>query len=314
MTSRTKLVLLGLAVPAAAGAALWCGPALAPGSEILWRVRLPRVLMALLAGGALAGAGAVMQGALRNPLADPYIMGTSAGAAVGFMLAVLAGLTNGSPLFYIITGLGAFCATAGSYFLARVKGRAPAVNLLLSGVIVNSFFGAVILLFFTVLRNEGFSVLVFMMGSVTEGNPALWFYAGALFLLGVAAAYLPARAIDTLSLGEEKARALGVNTEALKLLMFGAAALLTAAAVAVSGVIGFAGLIVPHVMRIFVGPGHKKLFPASVLCGAAFLAVMDGVARSVATPAEIPVGIFTALCGAPFFLYIMRKQGGEYRF
>ncbi|MDD4003764.1 MAG: iron ABC transporter permease, partial [Elusimicrobiaceae bacterium] len=272
------------------------------------------VLMALLAGGALAGSGAVMQGALRNPLADPYILGTSAGAAVGFMLAALAGLTNGSPLFYLVTGLGAFFATAASYFLARVKGRAPGVNLLLAGVIVNSFLGAVILLLFTVLRNEGFSVLIFMMGSVTEGNGPLWVYAGLLFVLGAVAGYLPARAIDTLALGEDKAFALGVNPEKLKLLMFGSAALMTAAAVAVSGVIGFAGLIVPHAMRIFMGPGHKKLFPASVLCGAAFLAAMDAIARSVAAPAEIPVGILTALCGAPFFLYVMRKQCGEYRF
>ncbi len=314
MSFRVKLLLLVLAVPCAAAFALWCGPLHDPGMEILLRVRLPRVLMAMLTGAALAGAGTVMQGALRNPLADPYIMGTSAGAAVGFMLAVLAGAAQGSPLFYLITGLCAFAATAASYFVARVKGRTSAVSLLLAGVIVNSFLGAVLLLFFTVLRSESFSVLIFMMGSVTEGTPALWFYGGLLFAAGAVLGYLPARAIDILSLGEEKACALGINPEVLKLLMFLSAALMTAAAVAASGVIGFAGLIVPHAMRIMFGPGHKRLFPASVLCGAAFLAVMDGLARTVAAPAEIPVGIFTALCGAPFFLYLMRKQGGEYRF
>ncbi|MFA6584559.1 MAG: iron ABC transporter permease [Elusimicrobiaceae bacterium] len=308
-----KLSFFVLAVPACAALALLCGSTGIPDRDILLQVRLPRVFLALLTGAALAGSGTVMQGVLRNPLADPYILGTSAGAAVGMTLALISGIPYNSGLFYIFTAGGAFLATAAAYFVAHGQGKTTPSSLILSGVIINTFLGAFILLFFTIYRNESFSVLYFMMGSVTEGSREVRLYSFVLFALGAVLAWAPARTVDAMSMGEEKAVTMGIDPERFKITAFAASALMTAAAVSASGIIGFTGLIVPHAVRIIVGPSHKTLFPCTLLAGAAFMALMDALGRCLMPPTEIPVGILTALCGAPFFLYILRKNR-EYRF
>ncbi|MDD2773668.1 MAG: iron ABC transporter permease [Elusimicrobiales bacterium] len=312
-TAAEKIGLFFLAALAVGAAAVFVGPVAHPDAAILLKIRLPRVLAGLLAGASLAGAGALMQGVLRNPLADPYILGTSSGAALGAALALLAGAGYGSPLFYVLAACGAFAATAASYLLARTDNRTPAVNLLLSGVIVSAFCGALILLLFALKRDTAFSILIFMMGSITEASRAVLIGAGILFALGMGISLALSRQLDILSLGEEKARTLGVNTEALKLLAFAAGAFLCAAAVGVAGTVGFVGLIVPHVARLLLGPAHGRLSVGAVLLGAAFLTLMDAAARTIAAPAEIPVGVLTSVCGAPFFLWLLRKSKTEYK-
>ena len=300
------------ALLATAGIAVFIGPVQNPDAQILLKIRLPRVLAGLIAGAGLAGAGALMQGVLRNPLADPYILGTSSGAALGAACALMLGSGYGSPLFYLLTVLGAFAATAASYFLARVEHRAPAVNLLLAGIIVSTFCGALILLFFSLRREDSLSVLMFMMGSITEASPSLLFGAGALFAIGAGTGVLLSRQVDLMTLGEEKAQTLGVPAEKMKFIAFACGALLCAAAVMLAGTIGFVGLIVPHICRLILGPAQRRLMLGSLMTGALFLVAMDALARTVAAPAEIPVGVLTALAGAPFFLWLLKKRGAGY--
>lgn len=292
-------------------AAVFIGPVFNPDTEVLLRLRLPRVVMAVIVGAGLSAAGAVLQGILRNPLADPYILGTSSGAGVGVIASLILGLETSSPLFYLLVITGAGGATFLSYSLARVEKRVPLTNLLLSGIIVSTFLGALILLFLSLLHRESFSILFFLMGSITEGSRTLTIASALLVSAGCAVSLLFARQLDILSLGEEKAIHLGVDAEKLKVILFSSCALMVGAAVAISGTIGFVGLIVPHILRLIVGPGHKKLIPASLLGGSIFLVSMDAVARTAAAPAEIPVGVITALTGAPFFIWLLRKKKKE---
>ncbi|MFA5162778.1 MAG: iron ABC transporter permease [Elusimicrobiales bacterium] len=313
MANKNSLLpwLLPPAVAALAAAAVFIGPVSNPDAQILLAIRLPRVLAGLIAGAALAGAGALMQGVMRNPLADPYILGTSSGAALGAVCALVMGAGYGSPAFYAAAALGGFAATAAAYLLARGPGRTPTVNLLLSGVVVSSFCGAAILLFFSLRRSESFSALMFMMGSITETTPAVLATAAALFAAGAAGALLMSRRIDIMSMGPEKAQSLGVNTERLKLSAIIAGSLMCAAAVGLSGTVGFAGLIVPHAARLIAGPSQRRMTAASLFIGAGFLVVMDSLARSLAAPRELPVGALTAMTGAPFFLWLLNRRGNH---
>jgi iron complex transport system permease protein len=312
LKNNTGLWLLFIALLATAVAAVFLGPVHNPDLQIILKVRLPRVLAGLMAGASLAGAGALMQGVLRNPLADPYILGTSSGAALGAACSLMLGSGFGTPLFYILSIFGAFAATTASYFLARADNRAPAINLLLSGIIVSTFCGALILLFFSLRREDSFSVLMFMMGSITESSPSILCGAAVLFIIGAATGILLSRQIDLMTLGEEKAQTLGVPAEKMKFMAFACGALMCAAAVMLSGTIGFVGLIVPHICRLILGPAQRRLMLGSVMAGALFLTAMDALARTAAAPAEIPVGVLTALAGAPFFLWLLKKRGTGY--
>ncbi|MFH1619672.1 MAG: iron ABC transporter permease [bacterium] len=303
--------LLTLLMLTVCAAAVFIGPAHHPGSDILLKIRLPRVLAGLIAGAGLASAGAVFQGLLRNPLADPYILGASSGAGAGVILALLLGAGRTSPVFYLLVCSGALGATFLSYSLARIDRKVPIVNLLLSGVIVSTFLGALIVLFISLMRSESISAFFFLIGSITENDFLTLAVSSMLVAAGLSTALAFSRQLDILSLGEEKAGHLGVDAETLKTVLFCASALMVGAAVALSGTIGFVGLIVPHAVRLIAGPGHRRLIPASALGGGIFLVAMDAVARTAAAPMEIPVGVLTALTGAPFFIWLLRKKKKE---
>jgi len=274
---------------------------------IVMRVRLPRILLAAAVGFALAAAGTVMQGFFRNPMADPSIIGVSSGAAVGAVafLVVPAAIPFGIGLRGAAF-LGALVTAFAVYLIATEDGRTPVATLLLAGVAIQAFLGAVIGVL-QLYSGKGLRAVVhWLMGHL--GN-ASWTDVTITLLLvpvlfGILLAY--ARDLNVLLLGEEAAAGLGVEVERTKRVLLAVSAVLTAAAVAVSGVIGFVGLIVPHMVRLVVGPDHRVLLPAAALAGASFLVATDTVARAGAT--EIPVGIVTAALGAPFFLYLLRSR------
>jgi len=278
---------------------------------IVRRLRLPRALLAAMVGGALAASGATFQALLRNPLAEPYVLGISGGAAVGavFAIALLGAAASG--------GIVALCALAGAvlaivlvFRIAAVAGRALDTRiLLLAGVVVGAFFNACILLALTFADADAFrSAIFWMMGSFSG---ATWRSIGLLGAAMVPAFILLAalaRPLNLLSVGEETAAYLGTRVERTKLLAYGTASLLTASAVAVSGVIGFVGLVIPHVVRMLWGADHRFLLPASILAGAAFVVLADTLARTAAAPTELPVGVVTAFVGVPFFIYLLRRR------
>lgn len=306
-------ILLAVLIAVCAGS-VYIGPTPSRAPEILYKIRLPRVLLGALVGLALAASGAILQGLLRNPLADPYILGTSSGAALGALAAfsLRAALPEwfyfSTVLFYGLIFLGAFLATLASYLISRSDGQVPIVNLLLSGVIVSTLCGAFIFLFFTLQHQNSFSLFFFLMGNLVEGNWTLIAISGSIIVAGSLGSLAFARSLDILSLGEEKAQHLGIDVEKLKWILFALTSLIVSASVAISGPIGFVGLIVPHITRLWVGPGHKNLILTSALTGAILLVAADDVARTVANPIEIPVGIIMCLVGAPFFLWLLRRK------
>jgi len=278
---------------------------------IVQRLRVPRSLLAALVGGALAASGAVFQALLRNPLAEPYVLGVSGGAAVGAVAAIVFGAGASSAG----VGLAAFAGAAIAIVvvLRMAASVGPTLDtriLLLSGVVAGAFFNACILLVLTFADTESFrSALFWMMGSFSG---ATWREIGLMAVLAgpaLAVLFALARPLNLLAVGEETAQYLGVRTERVKLAAYGTASLLTASAVAVSGVIGFVGLVIPHIVRMAWGADHRFLIPASVLLGATFLVLADSLARTVAAPTELPIGVVTAFVGVPFFLWILRRRG-----
>jgi iron complex transport system permease protein len=278
---------------------------------IVRRLRLPRAVLAAMVGGSLAASGATFQALLRNPLAEPYILGISGGAAVGAVFAIAAGGALAT------SGIVGMAALAGSilaillvFRIAAVVGRALDTRiLLLAGVVVGAFFNACILLALTFASSDAFRSAVFwMMGSFSGATWRGTALLGAAMLPGLAVLLALARPLNLLAVGEETAAYLGTRVERTKLLAYGTASLLTAGAVAVSGVIGFVGLVVPHVVRMLWGPDHRFLIPASVLLGAAFVVLADTLARTAAAPTELPVGVVTAFVGVPFFVWLLRRR------
>jgi len=282
---------------------------------VVIQVRLPRIFAAAIVGIALAVAGVVLQGLLRNPMADPYVIGISAGASLGASLAItfgigfsLWGVLNSVPLMAFITAL---CTVFIVYNIARKGGGVPMLTLLLVGVAVNSFLLAVVS-FIEMVSGEALHVIIFwMLGSFAVCN---WNYvkiALPFVTVGVVLIYVFARDLNIILLGEEQAHHLGVDIERLKKIMLVCASLITAAAVSISGIIGFIGLIIPHITRILVGPDHRILIPSSALAGAIVLILCDTIARTIIRPAELPVGIITSLLGCPFFIYLLRERKGS---
>jgi iron complex transport system permease protein len=272
---------------------------------------VPRAALAALVGAGLAASGATFQALLRNPLAEPYILGVSGGAAVGAVGAILLGFAAVPLAVPLAAFVGSIVAILLVLRIAVSVGSAMDTRvLLLSGVVVGAFFNACILLALTFSDTESFrSAIFWMMGSfsgATWGASAVL----ALYLLPALLLLLAlARPLNLLSIGEETAAYLGISLERTKLLAFGTASLLAASAVAVSGVIGFVGLIVPHVIRIGWGNDYRFLIPASALLGAAFLVATDAIARTAAAPNEIPIGVVTAFLGVPFFLWLLKRRG-----
>lgn len=283
-----------------------------PDANIFFIVRLPRVLLACVAGAALACAGAVFQALLRNPLATPYILGVSTGSTLGVVIAIklqLEMLLAGFPVTYVVAFTGAFVAIFVVYWLSRSGGRLSTTTLLLAGVTVNFFFASLILLI-QYLSNpaQSFQMIRWMMGGVdiTRYKPILEIT--PVILIALILLIAEARNLNVLSVDVTTAAQLGVNVERTRKVLFFIASLLTAAVVAVCGPIGFVGLIVPHIIRLLMGADHRLLLPASALFGAFFLIVCDTIARTVLVGIEVPVGVVTAMCGGPFFIWLLLRR------
>jgi cobalamin transport system permease protein len=319
------LLALGLVLAASLLVGLAVGPSgLGPGevlraltgreggaaADIVLRVRLPRVLLAALVGASLATAGTLFQALLRNPLADPYVLGVSGGAALGGVVALAAGGALG--LGYAAVPPASFAGAVATllllFGLAGGRGRLSPTTLLLTGVVFNAFASAaIVFLASSAGLAEGARIFLWLIGNLSEGRFELAGWVAAFLALGLAAALPFARSLNLLALGEEPAIQLGVPVEALRRLLLVATSLMVGAAVSVSGLIGFVGLIIPHLLRLLVGPDHRLLLPAAALGGASFLVVCDTAARTILAGRELPVGAITALAGGPFFLLLLRR-------
>lgn len=323
--ARVLLVLAGVLAVALLGSALVgaehidLGTALADAGSvdhvILTRIRLPRACLAAVVGAALAAAGTVLQALLRNPLADPHMLGVSGGAALGAALLLVFG-ASGGVLHAALVPVGAFAGALATmlavYRLGSVHGRLQPYMFLLAGVVCNAVAGALIMTLNALADFfQAHGILFWLLGSLQTQSwglvaaSALYVSVGLAWLLG------HTRALNVLSLGEESATQLGVDVARVRRGVFVVSSLLVGAAVSVSGMIGFVGLIVPHVTRLLIGPDYRLLLPASAIMGAIFLLLADSAARSLLGANEIPVGVVTALCGGPFFLYLLRREGGR---
>jgi iron complex transport system permease protein len=282
--------------------------------NIIWEIRFPRVLLGGLVGAGLAVVGATMQALVRNPLADPYLLGVSSGASLGAVAVILLGISwFGMFSLAIAAFLGALLAFGAVYVLARQGGRLTASRLILAGVAVAYIFTALTnFLIYNAPNGEQIKgVLFWMLGGL---GGARWEYLGLPALaLALGTLYLTAqsRALNALSVGEETAITLGVDTSRFRRHMFALTALLTGTLVAVSGGIGFVGLMLPHILRLLVGADHRRLLPVAALAGAIFLIWVDVLARLLVAPQELPIGIITALLGAPFFIWLMQRNQGS---
>jgi iron complex transport system permease protein len=288
----------------------------ATGLAVLWEIRIPRVLLAVLVGAALGTAGALMQGVFRNPLAEPGIVGVSSGAAVGAVLAIVLGLTAFGPAVLVgaafLFGLG---TTLVVYALSRHDGRAEVVTLVLTGIAVNAFAGAVIgLMTFFSTDDQLRAITFWSLGSLATATWTSVLIAAPCTIAGVLVAPRFARRLDLLAAGESSAGHLGVDVERTRVVVVVVVALLTAGAVAVAGILTFVGLVVPHLVRMILGPAHRGVILGSAALGALGLLIADLIARTIAAPAEVPLGVLTALVGSPMFFYLLRRtrarQGG----
>lgn len=279
-----------------------------PELSIVWDIRLPRVVLAALVGGALSASGVTLQGIFRNPLVDPFILGLSAGAAFGCALSVafLPALPIQAAAF-IFSIVASFVA----YGLAKNQGEISRLPLVLSGVVVSAFFTALVsILKFLVDPHKLASIVYWLMGSFSLADWNAVLPAGVGIAIGCGLLLLARWRLNAMSMGDEEARALGINVERDRLVLIGAASLAVGSAVSVSGIIGWVGLMVPHLVRMVVGPDHLRLMPYAMAAGAAFMVFADTLARNL-TSFDIPVGIITALSGAPFFIYLMRSGARE---
>lgn len=287
-----------------------------PVVTVIRQIRLPRAVLAGIVGACLSLAGLGFQAISRNPLADPTVLGVSSGASFGVTLAVLLGLAGpfANPAVVTLFAFGgALLAAVAVYAIARVEGRLPITTLLLSGVVVGLFFNACVMLATALLASAELQGVVFwLMGNLGPARVRTLAILALALLIGAAVLTRQAARLNLLALGEEQALQLGVEAERVKRLVFVAASLVTGAAVSAAGSIGFVGLIVPHAARLLLGPDNRRLVPATALLGASFLMLADLVARTVAAPSELPVGVITAFCGAPLFVYLLRtRRGGD---
>ncbi|MCW9050547.1 MAG: iron ABC transporter permease [Deltaproteobacteria bacterium] len=285
------------------------GPGEAVEQVILWQIRLPRALLAGLVGAALSLSGTTFQAVLRNPLADPYLLGVSGGAALGAVIALTFGFQS-SLILPLAAFVGAIAALSLVYMVAQAH-TCSSHTLILAGVMVGSLAAALLLFLLWRAPSDATRQAIFWLaGNLSLADPDwltwgwLWVTGGFLLL------WLQAPNLDLLTQGEETAETLGLDVGRTRLVLFALAGALTACAVALAGLVGFVGLVIPHICRLLWGPGHRLLLPLSALLGGSFLMISDAIARSIYAPAEIPVGVVTAIMGAPFFLYLLRRKGG----
>ncbi|MCZ6581491.1 MAG: iron ABC transporter permease [Nitrospirae bacterium] len=279
---------------------------------IVWQVRLPRILLAFLVGGSLAGVGVALQALLRNPLAEPFVLGISSGAAFGATLAMLLGVGNtflGVSTLPLWAFAGGLLAIMVVYRISVAYRMLSVHTLLLAGVILNALFSALIMFAISIADpTQAFKMMLWLMGTLTV--PEFWTLVTLLVYLacGFLILFWLARPLNILTLGDESARSLGVEVDRIKKLVFVTSALVTGAVVSIAGLIGFVGMVVPHAVRMIIGADHRLLLPVAALAGGAFLTVADTVARTALAPTELPVGVVTALIGGPFFIYLLVQR------
>jgi len=279
---------------------------------ILLKVRLPRILLACMVGGALAVAGVVLQALLRNPLADPYVLGVSSGSALGAIIAILLGLNitigvlPSIPLFGFAGGLLTILFV---YHISKVHRKISVQTMLLVGVVTGAVLAAVIMFITSIVGPHQVQGIIFwLMGSLSSQDYSLVLIVSFYVIIGILILIYHARSLNLLILGEESAAQLGLEVERTKKVAFVGASLITGAAVSVSGLIGFVGILIPHLMRMIIGSDHRLLLPVAALSGGIYLVVADTLARTLLAPTEIPVGVITAICGGPFFIYLLRQK------
>jgi len=279
---------------------------------IVWQVRLPRIFLAFLVGGSLAGVGVALQALLRNPLAEPFVLGISSGAAFGATLAMLLGVGNtflGVSTLPLWAFAGGLLAIMVVYRISVAYRMLSVHTLLLAGVILNALFSALIMFAISIADpTQAFKMMLWLMGTLTV--PEFWTLVTLLVYLacGFLILFWLARPLNILTLGDESARSLGVEVDRIKKLVFVTSALVTGAVVSIAGLIGFVGMVVPHAVRMIIGADHRLLLPVAALAGGAFLTVADTVARTALAPTELPVGVVTALIGGPFFIYLLVQR------
>jgi iron complex transport system permease protein len=279
---------------------------------ILFKIRLPRILLAGLVGFTLSLGGVVFQALLRNPLAEPFILGISSGAAVGAIIGIFfgCGFAFGVPLLSFMGALFTILLVMG---ISSRHGGLESSTLLLTGVIINAFFTAVIMFFITTTSDSRLhSMLFWLYGDLSQSKYVQLSISLPCILIVSGIIYIFSRHLNLIVGGEESALQMGVQVELLKWISFLGISLITGIVVSFSGIIGFVGLIVPHLMRMILGPDHRLLIPASALGGAVFLIVADTVARTIISPSELPVGVITAFLGAPFFIYLLKSRGSRW--
>ncbi|BBH65252.1 ABC transporter permease [Actinoplanes sp. OR16] len=284
-------------------------PSAVQGENALWLVRFPRVVLAVIVGASLGCAGALMQGVFGNPLAEPGVVGVSSGAAVGAAAAIVSGVTILGPWSTAAAAFaGGIITTLAVYAMSRAGGRTEVVTLVLTGVAVNATAGALLGLLMFMTDDDGVRAIAFwQLGSLAQATWGAVAVAGPCMIAGLAVAAACARKLDLLALGERPARHLGVDTERLRIIAIVATALLTASAVAFTGIISFVGLVVPHLIRMVAGPGHRVLIPASALGGAVIVVTGDLIARTAIDYQELPLGVLTAVVGGPAFFWLLRR-------
>jgi iron complex transport system permease protein len=312
-----RLLVFGAVVCAVLAAALFAGPRLidpfhlsAMDREILLRIRLPRVVVAMLMGMALGASGSVLQGVLRNPLADPYILGISSGASLAAAIGLVGGIYLFGGMSVPITAfIGASVVSVLVGAFGWKRGGIWPERLLLAGIGLNFLFSAVLMLLMSVSSDEGLRrAVLWMFGDLSMADWSLIPTASLFIAGGLAIAFFRSRALNAMILGDDFAHSLGFAVQRERLVLFGAMALMTSASVALGGTIGFIGLLMPHIVRFLLGADSRVLLPASAVAGGAFLCLADLVGRSIMPPMELPSGTVTAVLGAPYFLYLLRRK------
>ncbi len=314
VNNRKKLLILFLILLASIALGVYYGSVKIPLGELfsqanrnILQLRLARIMLGLFAGAGLGVSGAVLQAILRNPLAEPYLLGTSSGAGLGAALGIFFGLSI--SLIPLVAFIGALLSIILVYNLAKQNGRISVQSLILSGVIVAIAISGLIVFLVSISNNQALrGILWWLLGSLEVYNFKLLLIVGSIVCLGIIPIFILFQDLNAISLGEEEAVHLGIEVETVKKILFVTTALITGALVSITGIIGFVGLIIPHMMRMVVGPNHKVLIPASCLSGAAFLILSDTLARSLFSPVEISIGVITSLVGAPIFIFLLRRE------
>ena len=282
-----------------------------PAGDIVLRIRLPRTVLALLVGASLSVSGVVFQALLRNPLADPFVLGVSGGAALGGIIALSLGTAAGFGYAAVPPAAfaGALLTTLLLYLIAGVGDRVSSNSLLLTGVVFNAFASAAIVFLASIAGlTEGSQIFIWLIGNLSAARTDVAVWVAVVLFIGLACSGVLARSLNLLVLGDEPAEQLGVPIETHKRILLLATSLMVGAAVSVAGLVGFVGLIIPHLLRLILGPDHRLLIPAAALGGGAFLVICDTVARTMLGGRELPVGAITALVGGPLFLYLLRRH------